>query len=116
MFVTPILGDFLDDHPHVTARTLFLDRVVNIMNEGQDVAIRTGNLPNPSLTAVRVGTVRRILLGAPVYLEVHGEPQHPTDLRQHSLRPSLGPLGPVMTGCFRRMITPSMFVWNHGSA
>lgn len=85
MFVTPILGDFLHDHPYVSAQTLFLDRVVNMMDEGQDVAIRIGNLPDSSLIAIRVGTVRRVMVGAPAYLKAHGLPQHPRDLIDHHL-------------------------------
>ena len=49
------------------ANTLFVDRVVNIVEEGLDVAIRIGHLPDLSLTAIRVGFVRRVLFGAPAY-------------------------------------------------
>lgn len=84
-YVTPILGDFLDDHPMVSARTLFVDRVVNLMDEGLDVAIRIGDLPDSSLTAVRAGAVRRVVFAAPAYLEEHGRPAHPGELERHRL-------------------------------
>jgi len=81
--VTPILGDFLDDYPMVSARTLFVDRVVNLMDEGLDVAIRIGDLPDSSLTAVRAGFVRRVVFAAPAYLKKYGRPEHPQDLDRH---------------------------------
>lgn len=81
--ITPILGDFLDEFPMVSARTLFVDRIVNLMDEGLDVAIRIGDLPDSSLTAVRVGSVRRVVFAAPAYLNEHGRPEHPRDLGRH---------------------------------
>jgi len=85
MFVTPILGDYLDAYPMMTAQTLFVDRVVNLMDEGLDVAIRIGNLPDSSLIAVRVGAVRRVLFASPDYVNRHGQPKHPNDLLNHRL-------------------------------
>ncbi len=85
MYVTPILGDFLDIHPQLTARTLFVDRVVNLMDEGLDVAIRIGELPDSSLIATRCGTVRQMMFASPAYLEKYGVPQHPDDLVNHRL-------------------------------
>lgn len=89
MFVTPILGDFLDQYPLVRARTLFVDRVVNLMDEGLDVAIRIGDLPDSSLIAVRAGTVRRVMFASPEYIRKHGLPQRPEDLSSHRLIQSL---------------------------
>lgn len=88
-FVTPILGDFLDQFPLVTCQALFLDRSVNLLDEGLDVAIRIGDLPDSSMTAVRVGSVRRVICAAPDYLSRHGVPDHPTDLAQHRLIQSI---------------------------
>ena len=85
MFVTPILGDFLSRYPEVSAQTLFVDRVVNLMDEGLDVAIRIGDLPDSSLTAVKAGEVRRVLFASPEYIGLHGLPKHPTDLSCHQL-------------------------------
>ena len=85
MFVTPILGDFLDRYPMVKAQTLFVDRVVNLMDEGLDVAIRIGELPDSSLTAVRAGTVRRVMVASPNYIKKHGLPQSPEDIAGHRL-------------------------------
>lgn len=85
MFMTPILGNFLDRYPMVKAQTLFVDRIVNLMDEGLDVAIRIGELPDSSLIAVRVGSVRRVMVGSPDYISQHGLPQSPKDLSDHRL-------------------------------
>lgn len=85
MFVTPIIGDYLDMYEHVTANAVFVDRSVNLIDEGLDVAIRIGNLPDSSLIATRVGTIRFVVFAAPDYLERHGTPAHPDELTDHKL-------------------------------
>ena len=87
--VTPILGDFLDHYPLVNAQTIFVDRIVNLMDEGLDVAIRIGHLPDSSLIAIRAGTVRWVLFASPQYLKKRGFPQQPADLANHRLIQSL---------------------------
>jgi DNA-binding transcriptional LysR family regulator len=89
MFVTPILGEFLNSYPKVNARTMYVDRVVNLIDEGLDVGIRIGDLPDSSLTAISCGSVRQVVFGAPKYFENHGRPQHPEDLEDHTLIQSL---------------------------
>ncbi len=84
-YVAPILRDFVDRFPDVSTRALFLDRNVNLIEEGLDVAVRIGNLPSSSLTAVRVGEVRWILVASPGYLERHGNPEALDDLQHHRL-------------------------------
>lgn len=98
--VAPALGDFLKGHPEVTAETLFVDRVVSVIEEGLDVAIRIGDLPDSSLTAIRVGSVCRVVAGAPDYFEVYGTPRHPRELRAHEI---INPLafGPKVSWIFR---------------
>lgn len=83
MHVAPLLLSFLRAHPQVTARTLLVDRVVNLLDEGVDVAVRIAHLPDSSLTAVRVGQVRRVIVAAEAYLAQAGEPQVPADLTHH---------------------------------
>jgi DNA-binding transcriptional LysR family regulator len=85
MYVLPILTDFLDSHPGVTGRALFLDRVTHLIDEGIDVAVRIGHLPDSTYTAARVGYVRHVICGAPGYFERRGVPLVPTDLPQHRL-------------------------------
>ncbi|MEP9325314.1 LysR family transcriptional regulator [Paraburkholderia phymatum] len=83
MYVTPIAQDYLTRYPAVSLNCWFMDRVVNLVDEGADVAIRIGELPNSSLQAIAVGHVRRVLCASPGYLETHGVPQHPDDLASH---------------------------------
>jgi DNA-binding transcriptional LysR family regulator len=85
IFVTPIVTEYLQRYPEVTATCLFLDRVLNLLDEGVDVAIRIGELPDSSLQAVRVGQVRRLICASPAYLKNHGRPLSPDDLHQHAI-------------------------------
>jgi DNA-binding transcriptional LysR family regulator len=85
MYVLPILLDFLGRHPAVSGRALFLDRVVNLIEEDVDVAIRIAHLPDSEYRAVRVGSVRRVICAAPAYLKKHGAPATPADLAGHTL-------------------------------
>ena len=84
-FVTPIVTEYLQRYPDVSASCWFLDRIVNMMDEGVDVAVRIGELPDSSMQAIHVGHVRRVICGAPRYLEQHGIPQRPDDLQQHCI-------------------------------
>jgi len=90
MYVLPILTEFLDRHPAVTGDALFLDRVVNIVDEGIDVAVRIGHLPDSGFSAIRVGEVRHVVCGSPAYFKVHGVPQIPADLAAHRTMTSTG--------------------------
>ncbi len=84
-FVTPIVAEYLLRHPEVSASCLFLDRVVNMMEEGVDVAVRIGHLPDSSMQAIRVGQVRHVICASPDYLKRHGIPQSPVELSKHTL-------------------------------
>ncbi len=84
LHVAPLVQDFLKLHPGVSARLLLLDRVTNLIDEGFDIAVRIAQLQDSSLSAIRVGHVRRVVVAAPDYLARHGQPQHPSDLLQHS--------------------------------
>src|ERR1700688_843701 len=82
----PILDDFLDAYPMVSARLLLLDRPVNLVEEGIDVAMRIAELPDSSLIATRIGTeVRRVVVGSPGYLSRHPRIAEPADLAQHEI-------------------------------
>lgn len=94
IYVMPILTAYLDAHPQVTGDVLMVDRVVNIVEEGFDVAVRIGPLPPSGLAAIRVGQVRRILCGAPAYFERHGIPRRPADLTDHRVV-SAAPVSPA---------------------
>lgn len=82
MFVAPLLTDFLLRHPQVTARALLVDHVVDLMDEGLDVAVRIAKLSDSTLTSVKVGAMRRVLCAAPSYLKKHGVPRTPKDLSE----------------------------------
>lgn len=82
-YVGPIVDDFLQRHPNVSADLLFVDRVVNLVEEGVDVGIRIGQLKDSSLMAIRVGQMRRVICASEQYLQRHGIPQVPTDVSGH---------------------------------
>ena len=84
-YVTPIVTEYLNRYADVSASCLFLDRVVNLVDEGADVAVRIGELPDSTMQAVRVGQVRRVICAAPSYLAKHGIPQSPDDLPSHTI-------------------------------
>jgi DNA-binding transcriptional LysR family regulator len=85
MMLPSIVTDFLHAHPHVTAKVLLFDRITNLIEEGIDVGLRVGQLPDSSLIARQVGEVRRILVASPAYLSKNGTPKDPTDLKRHSM-------------------------------
>lgn len=83
--VTPVVAEYLQRYPQVTASCWFIDRVVNMMEEGIDIAVRIGELPDSSLQAVRVGQVRRLICASPRYFAEHGRPTSPEDLGAHRI-------------------------------
>lgn len=83
LYILPILLDFLDHYPAVQVRFLLLDRIVHLVDEGIDIAIRIAHLPSSALTAQRVGTIRQVVCGASSYFEHHPQPQVPGDLEHH---------------------------------
>lgn len=85
MFVIPGIVEYQQQYPDTEVSAVFLDRIVNMLEEGIDVGIRIGELPDSSMRALRVGSVRRILCATPDYLQQHGEPETPEQLTQHSL-------------------------------
>lgn len=83
--LAPVACAFLNEHPRVTMSVLLLDRIANLVEEGIDLAVRIGHLPDSTLVAKKIGTVRRILVASPDYLARRGVPQTPADLRVHSM-------------------------------
>lgn len=81
--VAPIVQGFLQAQPRVQVRTLFVNRLVHLLEEGMDVAIRIAHLPDSGLTALQVGALRRLVVASPDYLARNGVPQHPQNLAQH---------------------------------
>lgn len=89
IFITPGIVEYLNRYPETEVSTMFLDRVVNFLEEGMDVSIRIGNLPDSSMHALRVGSVRRVLCASPNYLKEYGTPSTPEDLHGHKLIASM---------------------------
>lgn len=85
MFVTPAIVEYLQRYPSVDISALFLDRIVNLIEEGLDLGVRIGHLPDSSMKAIKVGQVRRVVCASPAYLERYGAPRHPSDLREHTV-------------------------------
>ena len=83
--VAPVAAEFLRAWPKVSISLLFVDRPVNLVEEGIDVAVRIGELPDSSLVARRVGGVRRVLVASPGYLAAHGTPHAAAELRSHDV-------------------------------
>lgn len=82
----PIVDDFLNAYPMVSIRLLLLDRTVNLVEEGIDLALRVAHLPDSSLIATRVGNdVRKVVVASPAYLAAHPPIVEPADLAAHRI-------------------------------
>ncbi len=88
LYVAPALGEYLDRFAQVSINALMVDRVVNMLDEGVDVAVRIGHLQEPGQQAIKVGEVRRVVCAAPAYLEQYGRPRHPSQLRDAKIATS----------------------------
>jgi DNA-binding transcriptional LysR family regulator len=84
-FVAPIVTEYLQKHPDVQADCWFLDRVVNLIEEGVDVAVRIAELEDSSVQAIPVGRMRMVVVAAPEYLRQHRALRKPEDLLGHSI-------------------------------
>jgi DNA-binding transcriptional LysR family regulator len=92
--VLPVILDFLDHYPAMQVKTVFVDRVTNLVDEGLDVAIRIASLPPSGLVARRIGSVRQVLCGSPDYFARFGEPGSPQELARHRIIGREGLFGP----------------------
>ena len=119
MVLRPILDDFLDAYPTISARLILLDRAANLIEEGVDIALRIGHLADSAMVAVHVGEVRRVLVAAPRYLKQHPRISEPSDLVKHQIiamahmsnswtfSPSPGSAAPRMIQVTPRLVTNS---------
>lgn len=85
MRVVPIVTEYLRRYPDTEVECRFLDRVVNMVEEGVDVSIRIGQLQDSGYNALRVGQVRRVVCASPVYIAKHGAPKTLADLSEHTV-------------------------------
>jgi len=81
--VLPVVADYLDEFPRMGARMLLLDRVVDLVEEGLDLGIRIGHLPDSSMRATQLGTVRYVTCASPAYLAQATVPATPKALADH---------------------------------
>lgn len=84
-YVIPGIVAYLKAYPRAEVKVVLLDRLVNLLEEGFDLAIRIGDLPDSSMRAKWVGNVRLILVASPEYLNEQGVPRKPDDLGRHTL-------------------------------
>lgn len=82
--LTPVLPEFLARYPQVRLELLPTDRIVDMIEEGMDVALRIGRLADTSFMARKIGEDRRLICAAPSYLAQHGAPRRPEDLAHHN--------------------------------
>lgn len=80
LYIAPLLAEYLDLFPSVHLNALLVDRVVSMVDEGIDVAIRIGHLHESNQQAIKVGEVRQVICGSPGYFERYGRPGHPGEL------------------------------------
>ncbi|WP_295996777.1 LysR family transcriptional regulator [Rugamonas sp.] len=83
LHVVPVVAEFLAHYPEIDINLVLTDRVVHLMDEHADVAVRIGQLPDSALMAMGVGTVRRVVCASPDYLAAFGVPAGPQDLAAH---------------------------------
>jgi DNA-binding transcriptional LysR family regulator len=83
LHMVPVVNEFLSRFAEINLRMTLSDRNVNLVDDRIDLAVRIGDLPDSSLIATRVGTIRRVVCGSPAYFAAHGTPKSPDDLAQH---------------------------------
>jgi DNA-binding transcriptional LysR family regulator len=83
LHVIPHLPEFLAAHPALEMEIILDDRIIDLIEEGIDVSLRMGDLPDSNLTARRIGQARRLVVGTPAYFKKAGEPRIPAELTGH---------------------------------
>ena len=84
LHVLPLVNEFLATYPEIDIRLVLADRVVHLVDDHVDVALRIGTLPDSSLVAIRLGDIRRVVCGSPAYFAEHGVPGTPQALSSHA--------------------------------
>ena len=85
LHLAPLWGVFRARYPNVTLDVTLADRVVDLIEEGYDVAIRIATLPSSTLISKRLASTRMVLCASPQYLSAHGVPVHPAELAAHAV-------------------------------
>jgi DNA-binding transcriptional LysR family regulator len=100
LHLQPVALDFLAAYPQINLRLMLLDRVVDLVGEQVDIALRIAELADSTMIARPLGAVRMVVTAAPAYLERHGTPTHPSQLMGHDCI-AWSTLGPLNTWWFR---------------
>jgi len=108
MHLQPIAFEFLREYSQVNLRLQLVDRLVNLLDEQVDAAVRISALPDSSMTARHLGEVRMVVCASRRYLDQHGTPQHPSQLIDHSCI-AWASLGPLKSWLFREGEQETMF-------
>jgi DNA-binding transcriptional LysR family regulator len=85
LHVSPVMSAYLKRYPEVSGELRLEDRMVNLVEDGIDLAVRIGHLPDSSLVARQVGEMRRVVVASPAYLKARGEPKVPEALTSHQI-------------------------------
>jgi DNA-binding transcriptional LysR family regulator len=83
LHVSPVVSAYLKRFPEVAADLRLSDRMINLVEEGVDLAVRIGHLPDSTLVVRHVGEMRRIVVASRDYLKAHGEPKRPAEIASH---------------------------------
>jgi len=83
--LAPLWPDFMTKFPDVELDITFADRMVDLVEEGYDLAVRIARLPNSSLVSRKLASTRLVLCASPGYLKKHGKPKHPSELANHTV-------------------------------
>ena len=83
LHLLPVITEFLAEYPDVDVRLVLGDHIVSLQDDHVDLAVRIGELPDSSLNATRVGSIRRVVCASPSYFAAHGTPKTPADLASH---------------------------------
>ena len=83
--VMPVIADYVRQHSQVEVEVRSNDRLADLVDEGVDLAVRIGRLPDSSLIATKVSQTRFVMCGSPEYLAASGTPEHPDDLHRHTI-------------------------------
>lgn len=83
--LAPLWGEFMAAYPKVTLEVTLADRIVDLVDEGYDLAVRIATLPSSTLVSRRLSTTRMVLCASPRYLHEHGTPLHPAELAGHKV-------------------------------
>jgi DNA-binding transcriptional LysR family regulator len=85
LHLAPLWAEFMAQHPKVVLDVTLADRVVDLVEEGFDMAVRIARLPNSSLVSRHLTSTRMVLCASPTYLRVRGQPGHPSELASHDV-------------------------------